>query len=679
MLGGGVAGVTAAFELSATRELRERYQVTLYTPGWRLGGKGASGRQRDDHDRILEHGLHIWFGCYDNAFAVMQRCYAELGRPASAPLATWEDAFKPTDDVVLYEQWKDRWIGRQLTFPRKPFGPGQPQLADMIHEAAAWLEREWRALRDEHGEPPRHLLPRWLRDLGADAVEHVFALIARADEGEAGRLLRGFEDWVWEHFVQPRIDDDRVRFWFGTLDIVAASVHGIVADDLVGRGLAAVNEEELGDWLRRHGAREEILESSPILRGLYDGAFAYEDGDKSRPNNAAGKGLQDLIRAVFLYRGAILFKMQAGMGDTVFAPMYEVLRARGVEVAFFHWAARLGLSGDGALVDEIEMVPQVGLRDGAYDPLYDVKGLPCWPSEPLYEQLEDGERIRASRPDFEHVANPLAREPRVLRRGTDFDDVVLAIPPDLHREVAGEVVARHKGFAAMLDHTHSVMTQAFQLWIDRSLGDPGLDWPYQANSIMSAYVEPLDTYCNMTHLIPREDWPQRDDLLDLAYFVGVIPSKGLDSWDQANAQARHNALRFLNGDAGGFWPGADDGTGVKHFDWRYLIAPDGARGEARFDAQYWRANFPPAERYVTTFAGTPQYRLRADESGVANLYLAGDWTKNGLDAGCVEAAVTSGMLCSRAITGQPTEIAGIGGWLASDAIRPEDELTASAR
>ena len=41
--------------------------------------------------------------------------------------------------------------------------------------------------------------------------------------------------------------------------------------------------------------------------------------------------------------------------------------------------------------------------------------------------------------------------------------------------------------------------------------------------------------------------------------------------------------------------------------------------------------------------------------------------------------MTSAMLCSRAITGQPTEIAGIGGWLASDAIRPDDELTASAR
>ena len=60
ILGGGVGGMTAAFELTATPELRERYDVTLYQLGWRLGGKGASGRNARAHDRIEEHGLHVW-------------------------------------------------------------------------------------------------------------------------------------------------------------------------------------------------------------------------------------------------------------------------------------------------------------------------------------------------------------------------------------------------------------------------------------------------------------------------------------------------------------------------------------------------------------------------------------------------------------------------------------------
>ena len=45
ILGGGAGSLTAAFELTATPELRERYDVTVYQLGWRLGGKGASGRR----------------------------------------------------------------------------------------------------------------------------------------------------------------------------------------------------------------------------------------------------------------------------------------------------------------------------------------------------------------------------------------------------------------------------------------------------------------------------------------------------------------------------------------------------------------------------------------------------------------------------------------------------------
>ncbi len=52
ILGGGCGAVTAAFELTATQELRDRFEVELYTLGWRLGGKGASGRNRDHSLRI---------------------------------------------------------------------------------------------------------------------------------------------------------------------------------------------------------------------------------------------------------------------------------------------------------------------------------------------------------------------------------------------------------------------------------------------------------------------------------------------------------------------------------------------------------------------------------------------------------------------------------------------------
>ena len=74
------ASIVAAYELTSTPELRERYDVTVYQLGWRLGGKGASGRNAEHGQRIEEHGLHIWFGFYENAFRVMRDAYEELGR-----------------------------------------------------------------------------------------------------------------------------------------------------------------------------------------------------------------------------------------------------------------------------------------------------------------------------------------------------------------------------------------------------------------------------------------------------------------------------------------------------------------------------------------------------------------------------------------------------------------------
>ena len=62
ILGGGAGSLAAAHFLSAAPDWRERYEITVYQQGWRLGGKGASGRNAQLGQRIEEHGLHIWFG-----------------------------------------------------------------------------------------------------------------------------------------------------------------------------------------------------------------------------------------------------------------------------------------------------------------------------------------------------------------------------------------------------------------------------------------------------------------------------------------------------------------------------------------------------------------------------------------------------------------------------------------
>ena len=77
ILGGGIGALTAAFELTEQNS-DERFDITIHTLGWRLGGKASVGRDEARNWRGLEHGLHVWAGFYDNAFDLVQRLYARL-------------------------------------------------------------------------------------------------------------------------------------------------------------------------------------------------------------------------------------------------------------------------------------------------------------------------------------------------------------------------------------------------------------------------------------------------------------------------------------------------------------------------------------------------------------------------------------------------------------------------
>ncbi len=677
VLGGGPAGLTAAFELTATAELRRRHEVTVYQPGWRLGGKGASGRNRAIFDRIEEHGLHVWFGCYDNAFSMIRRCYAERGGPPDAPLATWQDAFKPTGEEVIYERFRDRWVCHSVKLPPTPFDPGdtgEHTPLEVLRGAVRAVEGQWLSLIPETG---------WL--LAREAGRRMLAACRAAESERAGdppaeaaaarrrarraRAIGTAMTRLYRHVVEPRVENDRLRYAFTNIDLIATLIRGILADDLVNRGWSVINDEELTAWLRRHGATELTLTTSPFLRAIYDGSFAYEEGDKSRPSMAAGKAIQDYLRGFVFYNGAFLWKMQAGMGDTVFGPMYDVLQRRGVRFEFFSAVTDLHLAKDRRTVDTVDVVKQVRLKNGGYDPMCTVRELRCWPSEPDWTQIVEGESISKKGVNLEREPNPLGRRAERLRRGKDFDLLVLAIPPDVQRTTCTELL-RDEGnprYSAMMENTHSVMTQAFQLWIDKGTSDLG--WRYEANSLMSCYVEPLDTYCNMDHLVPRESWPQAQRTLDIAYFCGVLAHDGNDTQEKADAAAWQEILQYLERDVSDFWPGSKLG---EHFNWDVLVDPQERKDAQRLLAQYVRANFAATERYVLSLPGTIRYRLWPDQSGYENLFLAGDWTRNGIDAGSIESAVTSGMLAAQAICGEPRHIAGLTGWLGADLEDPAE-------
>ena len=215
---------------------------------------------------------------------------------------------------------------------------------------------------------------------------------------------------------------------------------------------------------------------------------------------------------------------------------------------------------------------------------------------------------------------------------------MLAIPVGALNDICGELAQANPRFRQMLERAETVRTKAFQVWLTKSISElgeqsdgNGLDPP------ATAYTEPFDTYCDMSHLLQVEGYDGADGPKGVAYFCAVLPDTAPEL--EAEGSVREVALRYLEQDAIAIWPGAfKDGT----FDWSVVFDPLHRTGSLRLDAQYFRANVARTDRYVTTPAGSVDSRLDPDGSGFENLVLAGDWTHSGIDGGCVEGAVISG-------------------------------------
>ena len=130
ILGGGMAGLTAAWSLSEP-EARDDVEICVFERAASLGGKGAS--TRGIHGRIEEHGLHVWLGYYENAFRLIRAVYDELDRPVTdpaCPIASWRDAFAPADLVGVGDRRDGSWSHWVAAFGRNDGEPGDGGAAD---------------------------------------------------------------------------------------------------------------------------------------------------------------------------------------------------------------------------------------------------------------------------------------------------------------------------------------------------------------------------------------------------------------------------------------------------------------------------------------------------------------------------------------------------------------------
>ena len=731
IIGGGCASLTAAYELSRP-EHQGRYQVTVYQLGWRLGGKGASGR--GPQQRIEEHGLHLWMGFYENAFALMRDCYAERHRlHPEARFAGWRDAFKPAPDVAVADRFGaglGTGLGADLSADwsawRAHFAPGRGEPGDppsqgspfsvlaYLRQSALLLAELLRSARDRSGAAdsggaaaatgspaaaatsgPQALaaaVDTWLRygqfatlaaatqasELLLHALQSWLPQALQDSSAPLIRLIDGLARSARQHTERLAAADTELRRLWQVIELILAILRGATLQGLAfdPRGFDAINQHDWRDWLRANGASESALQSG-FLRAIYDLAFAFEDGDVERPRLAAGVALRGAMRMFFTYRGSLFYSMSAGMGDVVFAPLYQVLKARGVRFAFFHRLRHVGLApaqaGCTPWVQSLRFDVQADVAGSAdYQPLVDVKGVPCWPSQPDFAQLQGGAALAEAGARFESDADSHCARPLTLQVQQDFDLVVLGLSIGALPGVAAELIAREPRWRDMVAQVKTVATQAFQVWLRQDMA--ALGWPH-APVNLSGFVQPFDTWADMRHLIPEEGFGQQ--VKAIAYFCSVLPD-AVPATSAASATAtaidlqalhqqqrlrvRDNAVAFLDRDIGALWPAARHPAGG--FRWGLLVpgepvasadddAAESSADARRFDSQYWTANVNASDRYVLSLPGSPAFRLSPLDRSFDNLTIAGDWTATGLDTGCIESAVISGRLAAHAISQSP--------------------------
>jgi uncharacterized protein with NAD-binding domain and iron-sulfur cluster len=503
-------------------------------------------------------------------------------------------------------------------------------------------------------EPPP--ATRWIDTVQSAALAALLALAnPQAAQSTATGMIEDALDAVREALDYERRPDHR-RSW-QLLSMMTAVIRGILADNLVTdpRGFRAINDEDYTAWLLRHGAHPDVLDFA-LVRGLYDLVFAYEDADPNRPSFGAGQAIFLTALALFQYKGAIFWKMTAGMGDIVVAPVYQVLRQRGVEFEFFHRLDALHLDDRRLTIDAITMGRQVRLADGIirYEPLTNVRGLPVFPSVPLTDQLADGTQIPCGgwHSLETHWSNHADAQTRVLRRGIDFDHVVLAVSVGMFPVVAGELIEDRVEWREMTSRMRTVATQAFQIWLRPD--EPSLGWDEPAVTI-SAYLRPFETWASMPQTLWSEDWPEHDRPGSVAYFCGTLNASwpttevGAGYLRRYQQQVQERATNYVDRNLGPFFPRAVTEQG---FRWQLLSGVNGERGSAALATQHLSVNVDPSDRYVQSVPGSERYRLRPDESGYDNMVLAGDWTDCGMNAGCIEAAVMSGLEAANALLGR---------------------------
>jgi len=714
ILGGGPSALAAAYYLA--RQV-DRYEVEVYSLGWRLGGKCAAGRNGTRDDRIEEHGLHAFVGFYENGIRTMREAWDDAGLQIEVGHSPYNyaDGEGPVagaligcEDVGVFQKWKGDW--RYFATPQTFNGkiPGEvpeggedpePNLGNFMSSALRRVVQDTEVLlrhgRTEETRFEAEKEPTLWQSIVADVKEFVdletkelrhgldalvsyveqLAVDAIADQIERGTVLfsiiakvlemvRSALKTVLEDFMD---DEPEVYFVWQGLDILLTALVGLIRAKTV--HFDALDGHDFRQWLLDNGLDERNRDAAAITQ-VYETLFAH--GETPTPDQlAAGVGLRWFVLVSFLYKGYPAYFFKYSCPQTMVTPYYLALQRFGAKVHFFHQVTDLVIegSGDDRRLAGVKMQVQATTKDGTpYDPFVRVQGnppsLPAWPTEPLYDKLNEGQTLKDRDINLESPWSGWeGAGETILELGRDFDHCILGIPVSVFPAIAKQLTetsspSHAPQWRSMVEGMKVIQTISAQLWFQQPMNELTTN-PY---GMLTSYALPEPSLGDFSHLLQWEPRGNTDDGPHcLSYHTGSLtaittaegyPSANPDYPAQELAQWRNTFAQWLSENYQGIFeriPSYEDMLSK-------LSAPDGSQGEARLDAQYFNISVHPSDHYVLSQPNAIALRLGQTESWVQGLVLCGDWTRTDLNCGCVEASTQSGMLASRALSNEPRYI-----------------------
>lgn len=631
VLGGGPAGLACAWLLSNPGGALWRgpgdlsLKVTLIEKRDRLGGKAASSRRTAPGDeRIEEHGLHVLMGCYRN----LRRMLAQVGaslmlvpRPGTripvmppdsaadgvtVELGPWPEADPPEPMAEWFGKLPD--ATPELSFLRLDF--------DLARLWTRPLDERWTDV------PP---LQRTLYELGhaRQQPRPLLRLTARLWAHVAGVLARGLPD---------TLDSSAVQHLGMHLLFERLARTELVAQSRMS-ALQAAAQPQAPDFT----APDQLVPLASLLRTLARVALPCDSphadvrlaGDAIELATTVAIGLAN----AGLFPNWAIGRIDDPLGDdyTLWARAVQSLDTTALDTWLLAEGAAPGYPARSRLLDAVTaglFTTPAGIAAGTF--VHGLIRLFFTYRDTPYLMLKGGTGEAVIKPIADSMNGKATLQPLRVLTGLAFaadgsvtgvtttnveghdpqtlqvDAAVLAIPP-----FGGAL----DGLGLPQDLTHAlqpighVATLSIQHWTDQPARFPGV--------ILSGLGAPMRCVATMDHLQGQEgaNIPNAP-----VYYCGEVDDTRAELWD---TQEHQLALDWLAAHAGDFQAGAS------------VPLPT------------VKVNRLGSDRYVSANPATQQARRLVFQTGVPNLWLAGDWTRNAFSCGAIEGAVSSGLEAAR--------------------------------